>query len=68
MTIEQAHELRKVQLDLIFTKSLYMEFYGKITKRAYNIELNNLVIIKTLSFDFWRFILIYFYRFAVILI
>lgn len=43
MTIEQAHELRKVQLDLIFTKSLYMEFYGKITKRAYNIELNNLI-------------------------
>ncbi|XP_023163772.1 uncharacterized protein LOC111594616 isoform X2 [Drosophila hydei] len=43
LSLQQVHVLRKAQDDLIFSKSVYLEFYSKMAKHAYTTDLNNLI-------------------------
>ncbi|XP_060646471.1 uncharacterized protein LOC132784701 isoform X1 [Drosophila nasuta] len=43
LTLQQVHDLRKVQEDLIYSRCVHMEFYRKVAKHKYTAELNNLI-------------------------
>ncbi|KRG01170.1 uncharacterized protein Dmoj_GI26308, isoform B [Drosophila mojavensis] len=43
LTLQQVQALRKAQDDLIFSKSVYLEFYSKMAKHVYTTDLNNLI-------------------------